>query len=211
MCTYSQSCIHLISRLLYLLIVMEVFQLRTNLIFHVEADGVLWIFYQRAKLLLPLLVSTVDSYKEVWVYAMPVLLDNSQSDRLLRFKRTIVMKYASQSLLITRNCRQSLINSTKFWIVWHKIILISCNETKNLFRIFVKKLISLLVNVCSVWNTEIIMNYLQSSPIIVPKLCYSHPKRQVCFQIIDARFEKGIVNYRLSCFVQVIATSDIFI
>lgn len=51
------------------------------------------------------------------------------------------------------------------------------------------------------------MNYLQSSPIIVPKLCYSHPKRQVYFQIIDARFEKNIVNCRLSCLVQIIATS----
>jgi len=47
---HSPACIHLIFGLLYLLIVMEVFQLRTNLIFHVEPDGVLWIFYPRGTL-----------------------------------------------------------------------------------------------------------------------------------------------------------------
>jgi len=47
---HSPACIHLIFGLLYLLIVMEVFQLRTNLIFHVEPDGVLWIFYPHGTL-----------------------------------------------------------------------------------------------------------------------------------------------------------------
>lgn len=57
---------------------MEIFQLRTNLIFYVEADagreregGVCSEYFIRAKLLLLLLASAVDSYKEVWVYALP--------------------------------------------------------------------------------------------------------------------------------------------